>query len=262
MEPEKKITTEVSQKNLDVISFFSKDANFVFLFKKTEKLASAVYLVTSLMSENEPLKWILRKRVSELLSLMLKYKDVSDSEQSDFVYNIRTEVLGVVSHLEVANQGKLISTMNFSVLNQEFSNLLSVFSASEKEGKQSYNSPLPENFLDSKTHDFARHGGMFTRENLGNITTSDSSVLRGENSPGIYLKDKEEKLQNLPLQRSSRQNVILSLLKKKKEITIKDVAQVIKGCSEKTLQRELNSFISMGILKRTGVRRWSRYSLK
>ncbi|MCX6702079.1 MAG: hypothetical protein NTX96_02725, partial [Candidatus Zambryskibacteria bacterium] len=63
------------------------------------------------------------------------------------------------------------------------------------------------------------------------------------------------------LKKSNRQNVILDLLKRKKELTIKDISLVIKDCSEKTIQRELNSFISIGVLKRAGVRRWSKYSL-
>ena len=69
------------------------------------------------------------------------------------------------------------------------------------------------------------------------------------------IKDKEA------FKRSNRQNIILSLLKKKKELTIKDISQIIKDCSEKTIQRELISFINAGVLKKTGQRRWSKYAL-
>ena len=62
--------------------------------------------------------------------------------------------------------------------------------------------------------------------------------------------------------RTSRQNTILEIIKKRKELTIKDISQVIKDCSEKTIQRELILFISAGILRKIGQRRWSKYSLR
>ena len=258
MEPEKKPTTELSQKNTEPISFFSKDAGFTFVFKKTEKLASAVYMVTSLMSENEPIKWTLRKKVSDLLSLTIKYKDIGDSEQPDFVYEVRTHVLEIVSLLEISYHGKLISGMNFTVLKQEFSHLLDTFGTSNGAPKQAFNTSIPQDFLEVEEQENLSKNREYIRENTSHF----HAVSRPSFTQINTLKDRGEMHpQTELLKRSSRQNLILNLLKKKKEITIKDVAQVIKGCSEKTLQRELNSFISMGVLKRSGVRRWSKYSL-
>jgi predicted HTH transcriptional regulator len=77
-------------------------------------------------------------------------------------------------------------------------------------------------------------------------------------SPYDNVKDKEYKG---VFKRTNRQNIILQLLKKKPDVTIKDITQYIKDCSEKTIQRELIALISVGVLKRTGERRWSKYSL-
>jgi hypothetical protein len=66
------------------ISFFEGGNDFIFICKKTEKLASAVYLVTNLLSDNEPMKWTLRKKVSELLSFTITYKDIRQSELPNF----------------------------------------------------------------------------------------------------------------------------------------------------------------------------------
>ena len=118
------ISTDISQKNIDIISFFEKDADFVFIYKKTEKLASAVYMVTNLFSDNEPMKLSLRKKVSDLLSFSLSYKDISEIRKSDFINNIKTRVLELVSLLEVSNHGGLVSGMNFSILKREFSSLI------------------------------------------------------------------------------------------------------------------------------------------
>jgi hypothetical protein len=61
--------------------------------------------------------------------------------------------------------------------------------------------------------------------------------------------------------KNDRQKVIVDTIKEKGELSIKDLTDVIHGCSEKTIQRELISLVSDGVLSKTGERRWSRYSL-
>jgi len=60
---------------------------------------------------------------------------------------------------------------------------------------------------------------------------------------------------------SERRKRILDLVSEKDKITIKDVADVITDCSEKTLQRELMSMVKGGTLIKEGERRWSTYKL-
>jgi hypothetical protein len=61
--------------------------------------------------------------------------------------------------------------------------------------------------------------------------------------------------------KNDRQVTIINTIKEKGELSIKDLTDVIKGCSEKTIQRELISLVTDGVLYKTGERRWSRYSL-
>ena len=58
-----------------------------------------------------------------------------------------------------------------------------------------------------------------------------------------------------------RRATILGLVQKKDRITVKDAANLIKDCSEKTIQRELLALVKQGVLKKEGERRWSTYSL-
>jgi predicted HTH transcriptional regulator len=61
---------------------------------------------------------------------------------------------------------------------------------------------------------------------------------------------------------SERQQSIIKELRNKGQLTVKDLAEKIRGCSEKTIQRELLSLVGSGVLKKEGERRWSRYSIK
>ncbi|MBA3733135.1 hypothetical protein H0W91_02030 [Patescibacteria group bacterium] len=253
MDSDKKTNLEIAPKTLDPVSYFEQDGDFVVAFKKTEKLASAVYIVTNLLSDNEPMKWTLRKKVSEFLSFSLSYKDVSDSAKNSFVYSAKSFVLEIVSLLEVSMRGGLISTMNFGILKQEFNNLISIYSSSESH--DSKGNIISENFFDvvrPNTPSESRYIGS-TPTSLSVQNRVPEYTQKSVNNPQI--KDKEDEKKSL------RQTTILALLRRKKELTIKDIASVIKDCSEKTVQRELNTFIANGVLKRSGVRRWSKYSL-
>lgn len=240
MEPDKKSLTEISPKNIESKSFFDNNREFTLFFKKTEKLASAIYMITSLFSDSEPMKWNLRKKVSDLLSFSLTYKDTPLPSRNDFIYTLKTRVLEVLSLLEVASRGGLVSTMNFSILKQEFTNLTDLFRTSNSENNLTRESLTEEFFYISQKQSETNKANLIEQTDL-----KDNEII----------KDKGD------FKRSNRQNIILNLLKKKKEVTIKDIAVVIKDCSEKTIQRELISFIAAGVLKRTGERRWSKYSL-
>ena len=53
----------------------------------------------------------------------------------------------------------------------------------------------------------------------------------------------------------------MSLIKDKGRVSIKDITLVVRGVSEKTIQRELQGLIDAGRVAKLGERRWSTYSL-
>ena len=109
-------TSSVSKKTLDLIDFFENNQTFVFLYKKTEKLATALYMITNLFSDSEPMKWSTRKKISDVLSFMLTYKNLSTNSKENFLENLRIMVLEIVSLLEIASRSGLLSNMNFLTL--------------------------------------------------------------------------------------------------------------------------------------------------
>jgi hypothetical protein len=60
---------------------------------------------------------------------------------------------------------------------------------------------------------------------------------------------------------SERMTLILDFVKKNNGVSIKDIASVVRNCSEKTIQRELTSLIRRGLVYREGERRWSLYKI-
>jgi DeoR-like helix-turn-helix domain len=214
------------------------EADFFAVTKKTEKLASAVYLITGLLSDSEPMKWSLRKKVSELLSFVLTYKNIRQSEFPAFVQVVNAKVAEVISLMEVSVLGGLISQMNFAIIEKEFGNLTTIISSLTNKTDVT-NNIIPVSFFDASQ--FVSAPTEYARSVVkDNVSVKDIGVFKSNN----------------------RQGIILGLLKKKKELSIKDIAMVIKDVSEKTIQRELVSLIDAGVISKTGERRWSKYSLK
>lgn len=193
--------------------------------KKPEKLASALYLITSFLTDQEPLKWKLRSLASDLISAT-----VSLREKQVIPPIVRDIILNITGLLTVAKNVGLISTENNELMQEEFSKYIDVF-------------------------DYTK--------NVSDVFKSEAPIpetKKLEMAP--LLKDKSLKeFGAVSVKKNSRQNIIIALLKRKKEIMIKDVSPLIGGCSEKTIQRELSTMVQAGILRKIGEKRWSRYTL-
>ena len=100
----------------------------------------------------------------------------------------------------------------------------------------------------------------------GTRSTGEASFVKDKN----ILKGQTPKKKEVPKRKSpavvkrhsGRRTTILDLLKRQKKVSVRNVADVITGVSEKTLQRELLALVQEGIVVKEGERRWSTYSLK
>lgn len=75
----------------------------------------------------------------------------------------------------------------------------------------------------------------------------------------LHLKDIKDTRKMSNKTPSERMSLILTFIQKTKRASIKEIAAVIKGCSEKTIQRELGALIEQGLVRKVGERRWSVY---
>jgi len=194
---------------------------------KSERLASALYLVTNFFDDKEPLKWRLRTLSTDLVSERIKDKS--------------STVMEILSLFSVAKTAGIVSEMNYDILVRELSRF-----------KQEVEKPLALAFphevtLDEKASPQAPQRAEYIGDNVVVKKTDEKPVLR--------------KFGAVSVKKNTRQSIIISILKRKKEIMIKDISPMISGCSEKTIQRELSAMVQAGILRKIGEKRWSRYSL-
>ncbi len=251
------------------------ESAFVVLSKKTDKLVTALYMVTDCMEFAEPVRTKLRAVGADLVS-GVKHAEYRNAINKHFLFEeLEGSVSEVLSFLEIASSVGLISSMNGAILSKEFSSLSDAIKHHKNQNKNgrfkdpNFEGKSLSSFLlgekdfgvpvaltspiDKDTDD---KGQLSFRKDIQKKDAIIPSARPIENSKGHVSRTTEIAL------RISRRNDILKLIKDSKEVTIKDISKVIIGCSEKTIQRELTSLISEGVIKKVGEKRWSRYSIK
>lgn len=94
--------------------------NTDYLLRKAEKLTTALYLVSDIMSEKEPMKWRLREAGVDLLSDVAIAATVPGSERMSILRNVMKRVDRVVSFLDITLAAHMLSEMNITVLKREY----------------------------------------------------------------------------------------------------------------------------------------------
>jgi len=264
----------------------------VFLNRKTEKLTTALYMVTSFLSDTEPLKWKLRGCGIDLLSDMTTVRNSSVSEVENIFADYSLAIEEMVSLLEVGVSAKLISEMNFAILKKEYISLKVLIESDKYTENRIGRFVFPQSFFlgDESLIAEANIEGGLNASHIPGGTSDERSAAddkrhignnRQNTQPGVSFrptpnrnnapasksftsgeKKKSRTLRDIKAGKTNRKDNIIKLFKKGEDLMIKDISHKISDCSEKTIQRELIALVAAGVLKKKGERRWSRYSLK
>jgi hypothetical protein len=113
----------LSYNNSEGNSHTSKGMSFVF--RKAEKLTTALYMVTDIMPEREPMKWKMRETAVELLSGVTTSMSATLGEKMSSLTDVLKKIDRLVSFLEIAQSAHMLSVMNASVLKKEYTVLKS-----------------------------------------------------------------------------------------------------------------------------------------
>lgn len=249
-----------SRNDLDL---FIKDTPNAISYTKTNKLITALFMVTDIMDKEEPLRNKLRTLGIEIIS-----------DMRSVPAKVNGKVDEVMSFLEIASGINLISGMNCSILKKEFIALKQSIDQSVN------NLTLSEEFFrEDETENPLRSSPLFReRASMGNSigVQKGSTLLRALSRVEMSNRNWTRPLggsgtsnstNNFHILKEQRQKDIIAVIKiNGGSATITDIKSKAQGqlilCSEKTLQRELILMVKTGVLYREGSKRWSRYFLK
>ena len=265
---------ELSQADISVL--FNGDSYGLFVFQKIEKLVKAVYLLTGLMNEKEPMRERARALANKMLENALAMSDRVWGEET-YQKNLISAIGELSVLFDVAENTKMMSKMNHQIINTELKKLADFMITSstnyssakiafdQNQFDGNYNYTPEQNFIKNQNQTETLNEGReeVLKDNSVLYTDNKEIVSKREdissnNKMSLTKKPVEEKIVK---DKNNRQEIILSMLKSGVKLTIKDFAQNIKDCSEKTIQRELTKLIKDNLIRRDGERRWSKYKL-
>jgi hypothetical protein len=210
---------------------------------QVEAISKAIYLVTDLFEDDEPLKMSLRRVAVDCV-------EKTDKKDSFIKLNSLIKLSREIDLITEMNAGLLINAINNQlheltktdnktdikidkVLNTENNTIEEIYKPIVLENKEVVELVV-EDKVEKKVSNITIHN------NTQNIKT----------------------INNISMDIGSRRKKILEIVRARGAVTINEFIESIKGISSKTIQRELTSLVLSGTLKKTGERRWSKYSLK
>lgn len=230
-----------------------KREEFCFLLtERTQKLTGAMYRVTDLLSDKEPLKWTLRERAVNLLNnLMSVMSSTANLRDKNIIFDeIKNSIAQLSKILDLTSMGTYTTSFNFDVLKKEYNNLQ--FMIEDEKGSLFPETILlleenikPEKEVKTSITDIKR-----TEEDKGN--KEQKSVINTATKPKTFVR----------YDNNSRMEKVINLLRNNNNKTIKEIAVVFEGISEKTVQRDLLELVKMGKVDARGEKRWRTYSLR
>lgn len=239
-----------------------KDSLFSISYSKTNKLLTALYMVTEIIDKNEPIRHKLRALATDLLSDTLATQFHS---RTNILMDINKKITEIMSFMDIASTIGMISEMNNRILKNEFVLLKKSLNLEE-------NSVWLEEFLSENNS--IGHEGMSDRSSIRIGVQKGESLLTAlkkiDKNSGVSdrnsefknnIESKKESFDKLKLER--RYEIISAIRQFPSGATISDIRSkgkgVLKEAGEKTLQRELVAMTHDGVLRREGEKRWSRY---
>ena len=232
----------------------SQGMPFMLSYTKTNKLITALYMVTDIIDKEEPLRNKLRTLGTGIIS------DINTAP-----INICSKISEIMSFLDIAGAVNIISSMNCNILRKEFMELdQSIRESTNIVGNVNKQINLSEFFTGELSPKLDRKQS----KSIGHKNSARLGVQKG----GTLMQALSDTTLNSPntvapnvFKKERREEIIKIIKNSSNGTTITDIKTQASGplvsCSEKTLQRELISMVKDNVLYKTGKKRWSRYFL-
>jgi hypothetical protein len=219
-----------------------------YIQKRLNKVGEAAFLIASVLKDKETLRREIHEASLSYLAAVRKAFDPESAKNLKLFFHGHTlyqdlehRIQGLFHLVSLGKEARIISAMNAEVFINESSKILMEI--------QALLSPSD-----------ATIGQAFFGSAMTIPQQTNPSVV-SVSSTNVSAKQAVKDIRDIKDISKNRKEKIIDFLKSKGQSSIADIAQALPEFSQKTVQRELNSMILEGTIKRIGDRRWSAYSL-
>jgi hypothetical protein len=221
------------------------------------RATAALYRVTDFFSDNEPMKWKCRDNAVELVECIEKYY-TDNSKRVELLENAFQLSEALRSKLAIVQAGGFISRINFQTLEQEYALISDTLSNSMSDISIGQKNILDINIDRSFFQkDITNERGMSQQRRDTRNEEKHQHMVSTDSHAEQRKKTNEE-----PSSINERQESIKQALQNNDWMSLSDIASIYNtGVSMKTVQRDTNALVEMGIIRSKGERRWRKYTL-
>lgn len=214
------------------------------------RITAALYRVTELFDDAEPLKWSLRRQASDLIDIVSVSVDEKESfhRRSQNIDGACRKIAGLREKLLLTQASGFISRINFEVLEREYTRV----------SDELLN--LKQPMLDKNDYVSDISNGHIIKDNIE--YKGHSELMVGESR----VKDREEVRKSLPdkqikVTKNNRIGAIEAFLDGRGWLRVGDLSGAYENpVSIKTIQRDLHALVKKGVVKVIGNKRWRKYA--
>src|SRR3989344_1780995 len=250
MDDKKDIHREV-QKTNPLLRFFDKQTTRTNPFgsnqsagrahRRAERLVAALFLVTNHIQPNESIRISVRSQGLQMLENILAMRDEMRTD-SHTVVACRASIRHLISLVRMLAVAGYLSSQNTVIVIEGLDDLGAFLNTAQ-------NSALSESLpLSQEGFSDTREGHIKDSSNIKDITSVKDNNITSDsvsNKKGLHV----------------REGSILAILRSGGELGIRDIAANLPEYSEKMIQRHLAHLIASGRVQKSGLKRWSRYSV-
>lgn len=210
---------------------------YSYVTDRIQKLTAALYRVTDLLSDKEPLKWTLRDKALNLYDDLVSVKNTKDKDS--LLDNSLKNFVQIIKSLELVSAGVCVSNLNFEILKREYLFL--------------------KNFVEGKKTDIIYDSKMLSE--LSSTPDFDERIHRRLPEKS-QVKPSESEAAFPEVNPQSRKGKVLDFLKNGPAKSVNEIAVIFNGeTSEKSIQRDLLDLVKMGKISAIGDKRWRKYEI-
>lgn len=241
---------------------------FSDLTARTQKIVTAIYMISELIDEHDPLRKDIREMSVVLASLVGDMSIESGSRAKKTITEAQNYIDQIIDRLKVCVSVGLVSDMNFKIVSDylvfvrdDLNKKYSVLNTHNGHGATFHNKAVQEFVLPkylTDTQDVRSKETEVSKNQTDSFKKQTPNFVKDRQAPTVQKPQfvREEKKEN-----NDRFERLIGLVGSKGEVSVGDLKNDFPELSEKTLQRMLVRLVETGKLTKTGEKRWSRYSL-
>lgn len=218
-------------------------------YRRAERIASAIHLLTNHINSGEPVSSTIRAGAIDLLQETLRLKDEMRAPQSGALAGVQSRIRHLISLVRILTVSGYISMQNATTMVEALDELGNFMHASQRSVLSESLAVSRDDLLDVGTAPL-RPARTVKDKVIVSETRSVSATAIASNTDSSGNG-----------QLTVRAQSIMDILQSGGVMGIKDICSNLPEYSEKMIQRELLELVEAGKVKKTGLKRWSRYCL-